>query len=118
MVQPNPFTRRNGEVRKAAQLGYICSRDAISAPGSLWSRLTLGAPQLSAFQSTYSWINMNDNINLPPRGWEDRSDSACRGVALYITESIALKKRNKLITSTPTTEYLSFYCNSRDMRGH
>lgn len=49
---------------------------------------------------------MNDNINLPPRGWEDRSDSACGGVALYITESKMLNKGNKLITSTPTTESL------------
>lgn len=72
---------------EVAQLGYIHNKDAISAPGILQSRLTVRAPQLPAFQSTYSWITMNDNINLPPRGCEDRSDSAAGGWASMLQEA-------------------------------
>lgn len=48
---------------------------------------------------------MKDNINLPPRGWEDRSDSACGGWS-SITEHMMSNKGNKLIASTPTKDFL------------
>lgn len=48
---------------------------------------------------------MNDNINLPPKGWDDRPDSACGGWS-SVTESMMSDKGNKLIASTPTTDFL------------